>query len=135
MPLDGKSFDLGWPPGLQVEKFEKLQMETFSIQKHDPRMLKPLNSRLLNTKISNSKFLTEFLPLNCFWERLQLSVLVYWRLWHYSRVKNNFRIWNKEALSRYKRFQKNRKNSSIIQNSSTMTNSSSLVQMNLNDFS
>ena len=32
MPLDAKSFDLGWPPGLEVYESKNIQIETFAIQ-------------------------------------------------------------------------------------------------------
>ena len=56
--LDAKSFDLGWPSGLEVWGSKNIQIKTFTIQEHDPRMLKLLKSRFWGSKTSNSKFLT-----------------------------------------------------------------------------
>ena len=58
MPLDAKSFDLGWPPGLEVWESKNIQIEAFSIQGNGPRMLKSSNSMFLDPKTSNSKLLT-----------------------------------------------------------------------------
>ena len=56
--LDAKSFDLGWAPGLEVWRSKDIQIEAFSIQWHDPRMLKASNSRSWGSKISNLKVQT-----------------------------------------------------------------------------
>ena len=58
--LDAKSFDLGWPPGLEVWRSKNVQIEAFTIQGHGPRMLKPWNSRFWGPKTSNSKVLTSW---------------------------------------------------------------------------
>ena len=62
MPLDAKSFDLGWPLVLENWKSkppnrEASQIEAFTIHGHGPRMLKASNSKFLDPKTSNSKLL------------------------------------------------------------------------------
>ena len=61
--LDAKSFDLGWRPGLEVWESKNIQIEVFSIQGHDLRMLELSNSRFWGPKTSNSNFLTSWAHL------------------------------------------------------------------------
>ena len=58
--LDAKSFNLGWPPDLEVWGSQNIQIEAFSIPGHDPRMLKLSNSKFWDPKTLNSKVLTSW---------------------------------------------------------------------------
>ena len=65
MPLDGKSFDLDVFGFQKPQTWGSFQIEAFSIQGHDPRMLKVSNSKSWGPKTSNSKVLKSWaMPLD-----------------------------------------------------------------------
>ena len=56
--VDAKSFDLRWPPDLEVWEFKNIWIEVVIIQEHGPRMLKPSNLMFWAPQTSNSNVLT-----------------------------------------------------------------------------
>ena len=66
--LDAKSFDLWWTP---VCKSKNIQIEAFSIQKHDPRILKLSKFEVFELQDLEFEVFNRFFRLNYFWKNFK----------------------------------------------------------------